>query len=111
LAGGGVDELLGQGIESLFEVDGLGARAGDDEAEIFVTGEQEREGGDEEVGTFVVEEAGDYDDGDGIARADGVAGVRGRRKEGSFVVGGVGEVEFVGLERLEAAWDDGVGDD
>lgn len=110
LAGWGFDELSGQGVEGLFEVDGLGARASDDEAQIFVAGEEEGEGGDEEVGAFVVEETGDYDDGDGVVGTDWMAGVRERGKEGGLVVGGVGEVEFVGLEGLEAGWNDGVGD-
>lgn len=39
--------------------------------------EEEGEGGDEEVGAFVVEEAGDYDDCYWVSRSEWVAGVWG----------------------------------
>lgn len=61
-------------LEHLLEVDGFGAGAGDDEANVGVEGEDAGEGGDEEVGAFVVEEAGD--DYDGYGRV----GVQGRRR-------------------------------
>lgn len=40
------------------------------ELDVWICGEDSRDGGDKEVGTFVVEEAGDDDDGDGVMRAD-----------------------------------------
>lgn len=87
----------------MLEVDGLGTRAGDDEAEVFVAFEQQGQGADEEVGAFVVEEAADYYDGYGVARAEGLAGVRGWGEEGAsggLEVRGFG---FVGLKWAEVA--------
>lgn len=56
-------------LNHLFEVDGFGTGAGDDEARVGVGGEDAGDGGCEKVGAFVVEEAGDDDDGDGVVRA------------------------------------------
>ena len=44
-------------FEHLLEVDAFGARAGNDEAHVGVAGENSGDGGYEEVGAFVVEEA------------------------------------------------------
>lgn len=42
-----------------------------------MVGEEKREGGDEEICAFVVEEAGDYDYGYGVVGEDGEVGVWG----------------------------------
>lgn len=47
-------------FEHLLEVDSFGTGTGDDEADVWVEGEDPRDGGYEEVGAFVVEEARDH---------------------------------------------------
>lgn len=91
-------------FEHLFEVDGFGAGAGDDEAGVGVCGEDSRDGGDEEVGAFVVEEAGDDDDGDG-----GVGGERGAWLRGwGEIIGDDGVGDYGDHERVEGGAEDGV---
>lgn len=58
----------------MFEVDGFGARSGDYEARGGVLSEDGGDGCDEEVGAFVVEKAGYYDDGDEIIGSERRAG-------------------------------------
>lgn len=58
------------GLDHLLEVDGLGARARDDEARVRVVLEDARDHGREQVRALVVEEARDDDDGDHVARAE-----------------------------------------
>lgn len=61
------DSVLEQmAFEHLFKVDGFGAGAGDYKARRGVLGEDGGDSCDEEVGAFVVEEAGNYDDGDRV---------------------------------------------
>ena len=62
--------LEDESLEHLFEVDGFGAGAGDYEAYVGVEGEDAGEGGYEEVGAFVVEEARDDYDCDGVVGAE-----------------------------------------
>lgn len=50
-------------FEHLFKVDGFGSGTGDYETDVWVKGEDARDGGNEEVSAFIVEEAGDYYDG------------------------------------------------
>lgn len=69
-------------FEHLFEVDGFGAGAGDDEADVRVVGEDAGDGGDKEVGAFVVEEARDDYYGDCVVGAE-VLGWRGQWASGS----------------------------
>lgn len=79
-------------LQHLFEIDGFGARAGDDEAHVGIEGEDARESGDEEVRAFVVEEAGNDYDGDGGMCVQRRTGRRGWRDGGSgcWVAGGDG---------------------
>lgn len=64
-------------LKHLLEVDGLGSGAGDDEADGRIGREDAGDSGDEEVGAFVIEEARDDDDGNGVVRAE-AAGLAGR---------------------------------
>lgn len=92
-------------LEHLFEVDGFGAGAGDDEAHVGVVGEDAGDGGYEEVGAFVVEEARDDYDGDCVVGAE-VLGWRGERASGSACV----FAAWVVMQRAKVLGDDGIGD-
>jgi hypothetical protein len=56
-------------FDHLLKVDGFRTRAGDNEAGVWLVFENARDGGCEEVGAFVVKEAGDDDDNDWVSGA------------------------------------------
>lgn len=56
-------------VEHLLEVDGFGARAGNDEAHVWMGGQDARDGSNEQIGALVVEEARDDDNGDCVVWA------------------------------------------
>lgn len=58
------------GLDHLLQVNSLGARAGDDEAGVGVVLQDARDGGREEIGAFVVEEARYDDNGDDVVGAE-----------------------------------------
>lgn len=62
------------GFDHLLEVNGFGAGAGDDEARVGVVLQDAGDGCDEKVGAFVVEEARDDYDGDGVSRTKAMGG-------------------------------------
>lgn len=93
-------------LNHLLQVDGLGAGAGDDEARVGVALEDAGDGGGEEVGALVVEEAGYDDDGDHVAGAE----ADGRDLGDEVAPGRLGRVGGV-VAGAEVFGDDGVGDD
>lgn len=78
----GQDEVLGEGVQCLLQVDGFWSGTCNYEIQGGMLGEEEGKGGDEEVGAFVVEEAGDDDYGYGGSGGEGKGGVRGWGKVG-----------------------------
>lgn len=92
------------GLNHLLQVNSLGARAGDDETGVGVVLQDARDGGREEIGALVVEEARDDDDGDDVVGAEQT-----RRRLGpeAFPFLGLGWI----VARAEVFTDDGVGYD
>jgi hypothetical protein len=57
-------------LDHLFEVDRFRTRAGNNEACVWLLFEDARDGSCEEIGAFVVEEAGNDDDDDRVSRSE-----------------------------------------
>lgn len=66
-------------VEHLLEVDCFWTGTGDYETHVGMRSEDARNRSNEEIGAFVVEKTRDYDDGDGIIRAEWLRGLRRRR--------------------------------
>lgn len=95
------------GLNHLFEVNGLGARTGDDETCVWVVFKHARDGSDEKIGSLVVEETRDDDNSDDIARAEALG--RGIMRGIQGKVGPLGRRDGV-VTRTEVVCDDGIGD-
>lgn len=111
LAGSRVNKLLRKRIECLFQVDGFGSASSDDEAEVVVATEQERQGGDQKVCALIVEESRDDHDSDWVSRTNWLSRIwRGREQRALVAVAEsfrLVRLEWTKVARNDSVWNDG----